>query len=588
VDLDRVVPWWLRRHLVALALVAVAAALRVWPLQALGPKLAWLTFYPVVMLAAIYGGLSAGLLATACACLIAAFGGPLLVGQTFIAAPADWLGVVVFVMTGSMISGVAEAMRRANARARRAQEQAEAANHAKSAFLANMSHELRTPLNAILGFSGILRTDPAIPEEQRRTLDIINRSGEHLLTLINDVLDMAKVEAGGLVAQHEVFDLGQTVLDVLDMMRARADEQGIQLLLDQSSTFPRVVRGDTAKLRQVLVNLIGNAIRHTEVGDVSVRLSARYPDGPERPLLTIDVEDTGVGIAEKDQEVIFDPFVQIDDGTVRTGTGLGLAITREYVGLMGGTITVESRPGVGSVFRVVLPVEKAEESGLYVAGTDPGRVTGLSAGQVVPRVLIVEDQMENWLLLQRLLEDAGVTVSIAEDGREGVDAFREWHPDLIFMDIRMPRMDGLEATRAIRDSEGGADVRIVALTASVFREERDEILAAGMDDFLRKPYRAREVFDCLERELEVVFEHESPVSAPGALPYLGPGAFAAMPKELRVELADALVSLDAVRIGQAAGRIGAHDPALGATVTSLVDGLAYTTIMRALQEGSEG
>lgn len=226
-------------HLLSFVLVGFAASLRIWPLHSLGASLTWLTFYPAVMVVAIYGGLYSGLLATLLSCLVVIFGWSFLADQPFISHPADWLGMSVFVLTSVMISGVAEAMRRAQANALKALAQAKAANEAKSRFFSTMSHELRTPLNAILGFSGMMRNDPDLTDEQRQNLDIINRGGEHLLSLINDVLDMAKIEAGRIALEIQPFDIGAMVRDVTDMMGKRAEEKGLQLLLDQSSEFPR-------------------------------------------------------------------------------------------------------------------------------------------------------------------------------------------------------------------------------------------------------------------------------------------------------------------------------------------------------------
>ena len=468
---------------------------------------------------------------------------------------------------------------------KKAQELAEESNKAKSVFLSNMSHELRTPLNAILGFSDMMRNDADISAKQRETLDIINRSGEHLLKLINDVLDMSKIEAGGIVIETDAFDLGDMVRDITDMMHLRAEEKGLRLLLDQSSDFPRFIRADAAKLRQVFINLVGNAIKFTRQGAVILRLNAQ-PAG-ELSLLNIEVEDSGSGIATGDLTRIFEPFVQVGKQAAQKGTGLGLAIARKFVELMGGRITVESTLGKGSIFRVEVPVERAAATEVKVTETETGRKrpVGLAPGQPEYRILIVEDQQENWLLLRRLLEDAGLHVRVAENGADGVEAFSVWHPHFIWMDIRMPVMDGLEAARRIRALDGGRDVRIVALTASVFEEERDNIMVAGMDDFIRKPYRAEEIFDCLMRHLGARFVYDGEagtdsVAKPAAA--LRPEMLATLPQELRRELRDALVSLDAERVTELVRRIAGLNPALGDMLAHHAERLAYTAIMKAL------
>jgi signal transduction histidine kinase/DNA-binding response OmpR family regulator len=585
--LKQITPLTGRRLAVTIILIAVAASLRIWPLHSLKTALVWLTFYPAVMVIAIYGGLFSGLIGTALACLIAIYGGPLLVHGSFISKPADWIGLSVFVMTGTMISSVAEAMRRANVRAKLAQDKAEAANKAKSTFLASMSHELRTPLNAILGFSNLLRDDENIPKEQRKTLDIINRSGEYLLSLINAVLDMARIESGRTQIETSVFDLGEMVRDVADLMSVRAEEKELQLRLDQSPAFQCYVRADAGKLRQVLINLVGNAIKFTEQGSVTLRLNAA--ETAHGLMLLMDVEDTGIGIAKEDQARIFEPFVQVGKLTSQKGTGLGLAITREYIELMGGKISVESAPGQGTKFHLRVPVERADESDANVVKARRGKVIGLAQDQPGMRVLIVEDQIENWLLLKQMLELVGFQVHVAGNGEEGIREFQAWHPHFIWMDIRMPVMNGLEATRRIREMPGGREVKIAALTASVFKEERDQVLAAGMDGFVRKPYQADEIFDCLARHLNVHYIYADAAPAAGAQAglILRTDDLAALPPELRRELTNALTRLDAAQINAAIRRISDQDSALGDALVHYAGQLKYTAILQALKSFEE-
>jgi signal transduction histidine kinase/DNA-binding response OmpR family regulator len=585
--LNQIIPWTWRRYIVAIVLTAAAAGMRIWPLQSLQTRVPWLTFYPAVMLAAIYGGFPAGLLVAVLASGIVSYLWPFLVANPFITGSADWLGLIFFILVCAMISWVAELMRRSNTQAKEAQERAEAANRAKSVFLANMSHELRTPLNAILGFSSLMQNDPGISDKQRKNLEIINKSGEHLLGLINDVLDMAKIEAGGIAVEIAPFDLGEMVRDIIDLMREKAQEKGLQLVLDQTSEFPRYIRGDAAKLRQVLINLIGNAIKFTTEGSVTLSLTTKPAENPHNLRIVFKVKDTGIGISIEDQERIFDPFVQVSSVTYQKGTGLGLTITRKFIDLMEGKISVTSSPGKGSVFSVEIPVTKAVESEIKTAGISSMQNALLVPGQPECRVLVVEDQMENWLLLQQMLEGAGLPVRVADNGAEGVRMFLEWQPRVIFMDIRMPVMDGLEATKRIRSLDGGRGVTIVALTASVFKEERDNVMAAGMDDFIRKPYRPGEIFSCLTRHAGVKFITEMVPAEVADKPAqsLQKESIAALPQELQIELQDALVSLDTQQIATVISKISLKDPVLGGVLARHVDSFEYTLIREAVQAG---
>ncbi|MGZ5051710.1 MAG: ATP-binding protein [Methylobacter sp.] len=469
----------------------------------------------------------------------------------------------------------------------KARAEAEAANKAKSIFLANMSHELRTPLNAILGFSSMIRKDAQFPESQLRNLDIINRSGEHLLSLINDVLEMAKIEAGRIHVEESQFDLRSLVADVADMMSVRAHEKGLELIVDLTPDFPHVIVADEARLRQILINLTGNAFKFTHQGGVTLRLGTKHSPNP---LILIEIEDSGTGIKPEDQQRVFEPFVQLNDQGDNKGTGLGLAITKQFVQLMGGHISLESKFGKGSIFRIDLPLKEASEIA-PVKQDEPshGDVLGLAPGQPDYRILIVEDQLENQLLLTQLMQDIGIAVKVAKNGQEGVEMFQTWRPHLIWMDRRMPVMDGLESAQAIRQLHEGKQVKIIAVTASAFMEQRDEMLEAGMDDFIRKPYRASEIYDCLSRHLGLEFIYEN-VSEPhdhneqqDQELALTPEMLTLLPNGLRQDLLDALESLDSERIDEIIEQIAPYDRQLQQTLAGLAESFDYSAILNTLK-----
>jgi CheY-like chemotaxis protein len=433
----------------------------------------------------------------------------------------------------------------------------------------------------------MVRDSPELPEEQRKHLEIVNRSGEHLLGLIDDVLDTAKIEAGRMTLDKQRVDLIHLVHDTLDMMRPRAADKGLELILESSPAVPQFIRSDAGKLRQMLTNLLGNAIKFTERGNVTVRLDVKSMDvtpinGSQGTVLVLEVEDTGIGIAPDDQARIFDVFVQAGNTATQKGTGLGLSITQQFAQLMGGTIRVQSALGKGSLFRVQLPVEQVEES-------DPTsnhyhrQVDCLAPGQPDFRILVVEDKKENWLLLQRLLLDTGFQVQVANNGLQGIEIFRTWRPHLIWMDVRLPVMGGVEATGKIRLLEGGRRVKIVALSASAFAHERQDVLAAGLDDFLRKPYRREEIFDCIARHLGVRYLYrESQSDRPGEPIPAVPPNLAMLPEELRKELLDAVVHLDSGRIEGVIRRVLELDPQAGEFLAHAAKQLAYSKILKAL------
>jgi len=388
-----------------------------------------------------------------------------------------------------------------------ARDVAEAANKAKSVFLANMSHELRTPLNAILGFSQLLATDPAIPASQREDLDIINRSGAHLLRLINDVLEMSKIEAGHFELNTQLFNFTNFITTVIDMMKVRASEKGLALLYHQATDLPEYIEGDEARLRQVLINLISNAIKFTETGSITVQIASATNAINH---LVIEVKDSGLGIKHYDQERVFRPFEQVTDKNKNSGTGLGLSITKQFVELMGGHIELESDIGKGSIFRVVLPlVSPPLTSSIISQSKHKPNVIGLANGQHDYRILIVEDQLQNQVLLTTLMERVGMQVKIAENGLQGIELCKTWQPHLVWLDRKMPVMDGLEALKGIRNLANGHEIKIIAVTASAFEDERQELLQAGIDDFISKPYRTEEIYHCLTKHLGIEFTYSN-------------------------------------------------------------------------------
>jgi signal transduction histidine kinase/DNA-binding NarL/FixJ family response regulator len=463
---------------------------------------------------------------------------------------------------------------------------AEAANRAKSVFLANMSHELRTPLNAVLGFSRRLAEDTKITSHQMRSLEIISHSGEHLLNLINSVLEISKIESGRMELEETTIDLHQLVQEIRSLMHIRAQDKGLSFTMEQSRDLPRCIAVDSGKLRQVLINLVGNAIRYTRTGGVILRGRIAAWDGGSKARLRFEVEDTGPGICNDDRKRIFMPFERLKDRSpAETGTGLGLAISRQYVQLMGGQIDVRSEPEKGSLFHFEIParvvtVQDIQEESRYRA------VIGLAEGQPAYRLLIAEDQAENRLLLRILLEPLGFQLREAENGKLAVAICQQWRPHLIFMDIRMPVMDGLEATRRIKANEAGADVRIVAVTAHALEEERIEILNAGCDDFIRKPYQDGEIFESLAKHLGVRFIFGPETVLPAAA---NPDAtaLAALPAESVKQLKQALLGLDIHAISNAIDSIRLCNARLAEALAAMAREYQYGRILALIEGGRE-
>ena len=376
-----------------------------------------------------------------------------------------------------------------------ARRSAEAANRAKSVFLANMSHEIRTPMNAILGFSQLMQRDPVLTPQQRQHLDTINRSGEYLLALINDILEVSRIEAGRTTINPTAFDMHALLKDMEMMFRLRTDDKQLRFSIEQAAELPQHLVTDESKLRQVLINLLGNAVKFTAQGSITLRVGARSSGAG--PRLVVEVEDTGPGISSAEMERIFDPFEQTQAGRrAGSGTGLGLAISREFVRLMGGEITVTSEVGKGSTFRFDISVKRGESTAV-IPKANLRQVVKLQPGQRSYRVLVADDVEDNRKLLCSLLGAIGFETTQAANGEEVLRQYEQWRPDLILLDLRMPVLDGYEVIRRIRANPDGPPVKIIVVTASAFQESRKPILASGADEFILKPFRDAKLLETI-------------------------------------------------------------------------------------------
>jgi len=473
-----------------------------------------------------------------------------------------------------------------NVQLKEAKEAAESANQSKSIFLANMSHELRSPLTAIIGFAQVMSRSRTLPEEHLENAGIIARSGEHLLTLINQVLDLSKIDAGRITLNESSFDLHRLLDDTEDMFRMRAEDKQLQLLFDRSPDIPRYIKTDEVKLRQVLINLLNNALKFTKEGGIAVKVRSEESDTSLFSLLTLhfEIEDTGPGIAPEELEKLFEAFVQTKTGRQsQEGTGLGLAISRKFVNLMCGDMTVKSEPGRGSVFSFSIRAEKAESADVIMIQPDR-HVIALEPGQPRYRILIVDDNAINRQLLVKILNPLGFDISEAENGKEAVEIWEQREPHLIWMDMRMPVMDGYEATRKIKETVKGQTTVVIALTASAFEEEKSLVMSAGCDDFLRKPYKEADIFEAMEKHLGIRFvrEEDAPESQKAEHKQMDEklisDAVKVLPLQMLTELEQASVRGDTMAIESLIAQIRPLNAPLADFLKTLADNFDYGRI----------
>ncbi|MEC4893010.1 MAG: response regulator [Oscillatoria sp. PMC 1051.18] len=399
-----------------------------------------------------------------------------------------------------------------------AKEAADIANKAKSEFLANMSHELRSPLNAILGFCQLMARSATLGEEHKENVSIMNRSGEHLLTLINNVLDLSKIEAGRITLNETNFDLYNLLDELEDLFQFKAEDKRLNLVFKRTSNVPQYIQADKVKLRQVLINLLSNGIKFTKQGQVCLQVKGENIKANSAHLF-FQVKDTGAGIAPEELDSLFEAFVQTQAGReAQEGTGLGLPIARKFVQLMGGEITVNSRIHQGSSFQFTIPIKVVTDFALLENEQPSRRAIALTANQPEYRILVVDDMWDNRQLLAKILNSVGFLTKEAENGEQAISVWQNWQPHLIWMDLRMPVLDGYETTKQIRLQERKKDRQshtvIIALTASVLGDEYKLVQQAGCDDYVRKPFRENIIFEKIAKYLGVEYLYEEETILP--------------------------------------------------------------------------
>lgn len=463
-----------------------------------------------------------------------------------------------------------------------ARDEAEAANRSKSTFLANMSHELRTPLNAVIGFSQLMEKDPQLNPIQQRNVEIINRSGNHLLTLINDILELSKIESGKMDVYAEDVDLPELLEGIISMMSLRAEQSGLALTLNLRPPPSSVVL-DPVMLRQVLLNLLSNAIKFTPEGSVTLEVNAGNVDD-DTVQLSFSVTDTGIGIRAEDHSRIFNSFEQVG-GSRQGGTGLGLTISREYVRMMGGELVVASEPGKGSNFSFAITVPTGKSTG---AKTASGRVTGIAPPDHGQHILVVDDTEDARLLVRSLLEPLGFKVSEAANAAEAKAIIEREQPDMVFMDWFLPDSDGLALIERVRSGTVVRQPRLVMLTANATDESRQQALQTGADDFLSKPFEEDELFNTLEKHLPIRLTRDSLQTPRATRPpvnmvsKINADDLVRLSTEARTLLSQAAVSLNPEKISEALAIVARENPQLAEHLGEFATARQYQALWQVL------
>jgi len=469
---------------------------------------------------------------------------------------------------------------------RESRDAAESANRAKSTFLANMSHEIRTPMNAVLGFTQLMLRDTSLSREQRDHLETINRSGEHLLELINDILEMSKIEAHRITLNPATFDLQLMIRDLERLFGMRANARNLGFTVECGDGLPQYLVSDENKIRQIFINLLGNAVKFTQEGGICWRIQCVRVE-KDCLQLVAEIEDTGPGIAPEELGTLFKAFGQTSSGVKEGGgTGLGLAISRKIAQLMGGEITVVSEVGKGSLFRVEIQVEPGIQDDIQKAPSLK-RVSHLIEGKEPQRILVADDQPENRLLLVEMLKRVGFVTREAANGEEAIRAFEEWQPHLILMDMRMPVLDGYEATREIKMRSNGKSIPIVAVTASAFSNEKQKVWQAGADAYLRKPFKEEELFQAIQSHLgvEYLYEDTAVDDSPDASDAvtLSVESIEALPADLTSQIRQAILIANLDRLLDLIEQIAEESPGIAEALRQLAHHYEYDRLLELFQ-----
>ncbi len=430
----------------------------------------------------------------------------------------------------------------------------------------------------------MIKRDPDLTDSINDQIDIIYKSGAHLLEIINDILEVSKIEAGSASLKSSVFNLHNLLDDICTMFEIRVKQKKLQFKSERSDKVPEFILSDEGKLRQILINLLGNAVKFTDEGGISLRIKVEVEQTDA--FLTVEVEDSGIGINESEIKKIFDPFQQSSIGKrVQGGTGLGLTISNKYVEMLGGDINIKSNEGTGSLFSFTIPIETGDFSEIKEKKV-VARVVGLKPSQKKIHILVVDDRDTNRAFLSRLLGMVGFVIKEATNGKEAIEMFESFKPDIILMDISMPFMDGYEATRRIKTLEAGENTPIIAVTASAFEEDKEKIYDAGCDAFLRKPFKEDELFKVLEESIDIQYIKQSneSVETDSINTGIDFNNFLKIPVPLLIAIKKASISLNINELNKLIMELKNYDEKISTYFKELIDNFAFDIILEFIEK----